>query len=188
MQESARKWRRQAGPITDAPPPAAFPPSVRAGIRARENLIRRLPKRAALSDVMAYPRSLTVAGAAQASGNQDHLILISSPVSRSTRRETSRAGTRYRLRAGGTYGERAFPHGPDCKQPPRAAQRVLRGAACSGRTRGRWGFPCRVRPLSGRAFPAPRQPRTGLRNAQERRTRPDHGIDAKQHSKLDVSS
>ena len=43
MQESARKWRREAGPATVTPLPRGISTSVRAGIRARENLTRRLP-------------------------------------------------------------------------------------------------------------------------------------------------
>jgi len=65
MQQNATKRARGSSAI-EAPPPRGISTQGGAGIRARENLIRRLPKRAALSGVVTNPRSLTVAGAAQA--------------------------------------------------------------------------------------------------------------------------
>ncbi len=68
----AKGARRTGCTGRNPPPPRGISNLVRAGLRARENLICRLPKRYQRSVVeglvetlVADPRSLTVAGAAQ---------------------------------------------------------------------------------------------------------------------------
>jgi len=151
---------------------------VRAGIRARENLIRRLPKRqefvAMRPDKLltaqwpgtSKKRSLWRTHARLPLRGQHRLrksgpswALISSPVSRLTRRENTPTSTRYQVPARQSLTDSA-PAGTDSIVSIPYAAINTRDALPRppGAARRPGGFPCRVRPLSHPALSAGKAP------------------------------
>ena len=162
MQQNARK-RARGSPATKAPPPRGISTHGRAGIRARENLTRRLPKRSALSGVVTNPRSLTVAGAAQAWAGRRQSVAargyaavncslvaakrrVAAPVSRSTLLPERKQSTRCRARPG-----RRLRIGAPRRAPPILLARAIAG----GVGEIPWRLNCLNRPGRNAPFSSP---------------------------------
>jgi hypothetical protein len=182
MQESARKWRRKTGPATVTPLPRGISTIGRGRYTgSREPDAPPSHAQVAHSGQEPLPGLLGAPTLAYRCGGSTGI----SPVSRLTRCEKSRAGTRSRVRGRGLRIARSPRVGLilDARAGPLKIRSAMRQAPAAGR----W-FCAPCQPLKHRAsgegggnhyrFPARATMSVAL----------PHHLDAKQHSKMTVSS